>query len=205
MSTSLIDLRQAREPAPDHLPDLSAYLAQLVGEPFQFARVSYGDELTFHFGDLRPARSPKLKKPYGSYILGLRGSAWVLKSGVEPLIVAAGIPIPVVSAPPLTVEPLTKEALESASFIEPRSRVLSASPFQVKPADMLGLEVRMSDGSTLLTLPTPPEPDGPDDGLPSLADWELLSPRGLLSAGPGMEWSFKPISRSAGRHAQQTG
>ena len=35
-------------------------------------RVSYGDELTLHFGDLRPARSPKLKaKPYGAYILGL--------------------------------------------------------------------------------------------------------------------------------------
>lgn len=48
--------------APDNLSDLQVYLAQLVGEPFRFARVSYGDELTLHFGDLRPSRSPKVGK-----------------------------------------------------------------------------------------------------------------------------------------------
>ena len=49
MTTNLIDLRQAREAAPDNIPGLYAYLAQLVGESFRFARVSYGDELTLHF------------------------------------------------------------------------------------------------------------------------------------------------------------
>ena len=74
MDTNLIDLRQAHRPASDDFRGLQGYLAKLVGEPFQFARVSYGDELTLHFGDLRPARSPKLKSmPYGAYVLGLRG------------------------------------------------------------------------------------------------------------------------------------
>ena len=50
----------------------------------------------------------------------------------------------------------------------------------------------MSDGSSLVVLPTLPESDeAEDEELPQLADWELLTPRGLLSAGPNLEWSFK--------------
>jgi hypothetical protein len=188
----LIDLRHARKSSGEDLPGLTGFLSQLIGEPFRFARVSYGDELTLHFGDLRPARSPRLGHlPYGSYILGLRGSPWVLKSGQEPVIVADGM-----SPGPLPAEPgkpLSKEDFEAGSFIEPGSRLLVASPFVVKSADGLGLQLRMSDGSTLLILPTPPAPDeAEDEGLPDLADWELLTPRGLLSAGPNLGWSFTP-------------
>ena len=192
MGANLIDLRQARKPSPDDLSGLYAYLAQLIGEPFRFARVSYGDELTLHFGDLRPARSPKLKhKSYGTYILGLRGSAWVLKSGSEPVIVTDGV---VFSPPPPSIgTPLNKEDLEAGTFIEPESRVLLATPFLVKPVDRIGLQLRMTDGSSLLVVPTAQEPDEPEDEeLPELADWELSSPRGLLQAGPGHGWSFKP-------------
>ena len=192
MGTNLIDLSQAQAPSSDQLPGLYAYLAQLAGEPFRFARVSYGDELTLHFGDLKPARSPKLKdKPYGTYILGLRGSPWVLKSGSEPVVVTAGILID--PTPAAFGTSLRKEELESKKLIEPESRVLTAAPFVVKPVDRFGLQLRMSDGSTLSVLPTIPEPDEPgDEGLPKLADWELLSPRGLLRAGPGLEWSYEP-------------
>jgi hypothetical protein len=192
MGTHLIDLRQARKRSPNDVSGLYSYLAQLVGEPFQFARVSYGDELTLHFGDLKPAQSPKLKaKLYGAYILGLRGSSWVLKCGTEPVVVDGGVLLdPGASA---LGTPLRKEELESIPLIEPRSRVLSAAPFIVKPIDGLGLQLRFSDGSALSILPTVEEPNEPgDEGLPELADWELLSPSGLLSAGPGREWSFEP-------------
>jgi hypothetical protein len=92
MSTALIDLGRAREPSSDDLPALSSYLSQLVGEPFRFARESCGDELTLHFGDLSPARWPKLKgRLYKEYILGPRASPWVLKSGPEPVVVNAGV------------------------------------------------------------------------------------------------------------------
>jgi len=200
MSPTLIDLRQARAPSPDHLSGLSAYLAQLIGEPFRFARVSYGDELTLHFGDLRPARSPKMKKhPYGAYILGLRASPWILKSGPdsEPFVVAAGV---ILDAPPAAVgTPLRKEELESREFIQPESRVTAATPFVVKPVNGFGLQLRMADGSTLMVLPTAQEPDEPgDEDLPQLADWELSSPRGLLRAGPSLEWSFKPRGSHSG-------
>jgi hypothetical protein len=178
---------------------LLAYLAQLVGEPFRFARVSYGDELTLHFGDLRPARSPKLKdRLYGAYILGVRGSSWILKSGSdsEPLVLTAGLTLD--ALPPEFGTPLRNEEVESRQFIEPESRVSAATPFVVKPVNGFGLQLRMSDGSTLLVLPTVQEPDEPEDaGLPKLADWELLSPRGLLRADPGPEWSFEPRGRSS--------
>jgi hypothetical protein len=91
-AVGMIDLRQPQDASRDTAEGLSACLAPLIGEPFRFARVSYGDELTLHFGDLRPARSPKLKdKTYGSYVLGVRASLWLLKSGAEPIVVASGI------------------------------------------------------------------------------------------------------------------
>jgi hypothetical protein len=195
MGTRLIDLRQAREPSLNDLPGVTAYLSQLIGELFQFARVSYGDELTLHFGDLRPARSPKLEhKRYGAYILGLRGSSWVLKSGSDPVVIIAG---EVLDSPPFG-QPLSKEELEAGKFIEPESRVLKATPFVARPAEEFALQLRMSDGSTLLILPTISEPDeAGDEGLPKLADWELSTPRGLLSVGPNLEWSFTPAKNAS--------
>jgi len=191
-TTNLIDLRQARSAVSNDLPGLLAYLAQLVGEPFRFARVSYGDELTLHFGDLRPARFPKLKgRPYGAYVVGARGSAWLLKSGSEPLVLAAGLDLGHV--PSGLGTPVSKEELERSPLIQPESRVLSVAPFVVTPVDGYGLQVRFSDASTLLLIPATPEVEEPgDEALPSLADWELSSPAGLLSAGPGLVWSFKP-------------
>ncbi len=197
MGANLIDLRQEQKASPDDLPGLYAHLAQLVGEPFRFARVSYGDELTLHFGDLRAARSPKLKhKFYGAYILGLRASPWVLKPGAEPVVLTAGVVLN--PPPPAFGRPLPKEELEAGTFIEPEGRVLVATPFVVKPLEGFGLQLRMSDGSTLQVLPAIPGSDQPEDeGLPKLADWELSSPRGLLSAGPGLGWSFKPSDNAS--------
>ena len=185
--TNLIDLRGTRAAIPGDLSGLQNYLAQLVGEPFRFARVSYGDELTLHFGDLRPAKSPKLKgKPYGAYVFGARGSPWIVKSGSHSLVLTGDLD-------GHAGEPVRKEDLEANALIAPDARVLAATAFVVKPANALGIEVRFSDGSTLRILPTPTEADDPADAaLPPLADWELASPAGLLSAGPGPTWSFKP-------------
>jgi hypothetical protein len=197
MSPALIDLKETRGPSSDDVSGLFAYLAQLVGEPFRFARVSYGDELTLHFGDLRPARSPKLKDhPYGSYILGLRGSPWILKSGLdsEPVVLTAGVTLD--SLTPAFGQPLRNEELEARRIIEPGSRVTVAAPFVVKPIGGFGLQLRFSDGSSLMVLPSTPDLDETDEAddpnWPELADWELLSPRGLLRAGPGLTWNFTP-------------
>jgi hypothetical protein len=53
--------------------------------------------------------------------------------------------------------------------------------------------------SSLAVLPAIPDADGPDDQLlPEVADWELLSPFGLLNAGPGLKWSFEPKGNCPG-------
>lgn len=194
MTTHRIDLRQAPNASPDRLSDLQAYLTPLLGEPFRFARVSYGDELTLHFGEIRPARSPKLRnKPYGSYILGVRGSPWMLKSGSEPLVLTAGIDGE--SLPTGLGKPIRKEELEANPPIPPQSRVVAATPFVVKPINGFGLQLRFADGSALLILPTLAEAAAEEADLAiEVADWELASPQGLLSAGPGLKWSFKPSS-----------
>ena len=129
---------------------------------------------------------------------GFRGSPWILKPGAEPVVVDGGALLDPFAAALGT--PLRREELESRTLIEPGSRVLSASPFVVRPADGIGLQLRLSDGSSLSILPTIPDADEPgDQPLPELADWELLSPIGLLRAGPGLKWSFEPKG-SAGRH-----
>lgn len=193
MKTGLIEFRQVMGLSHDDLPGLQANLAELVGEPFQFARISYGDELTLHFGDLRPARSPKLREHlYGAYILGLRGSPWVLKSGLEPVVLCDGV-VPVVSGRPVGGRQVSKEEVEEGRFIENGSRVLYADPFHVRPVEGVGLQLRLSDGSALIVLPSVQEPGDPEDrDLPELADWELISPRGFLKVGPGYQWSFEP-------------
>ncbi len=210
MTANLIDLRHTREAAPDTPPDLQTYLAQLVGEPFRFARVSYGDELTLHFGDLKPARSPKLKNRfYGAYILGVRASMWILKSGTVPLARIYGFDSGESlgeTGKPIGKEdkgkPMSKEQkkdIEAEPLIQSGSRVKLASPFVVKPENRFGLQLGFSDGSTIHIMPAPLGADAPEEAedyaLPELADWEVISPNGLLSAGPGLIWAFKPSVR----------
>jgi hypothetical protein len=82
---------------------------------------------------------------------------------------------------------------ETGRFIEPDGRVVAATPFVVPPAGGLGLQFRISDGSSLLVLPAIHETEEPEDrGLPKLADWELSSPSGLLSAGPASNGRSNP-------------
>src|SRR2546423_1423001 len=93
MTTDLgfIAFRQKPTAPGDDMGALRGSLAHLVGEPFRFLRVSYGDELTLHFGDVRSGRTRRTKDlHFGAYILGVRASGWLLKSDsfvVAPLAV----------------------------------------------------------------------------------------------------------------------
>lgn len=192
--TTLIDFGHSPKTQTNNIEGLQAHLTQLVGEPFQFVRVSYGDELTLHFGTLKPAKSPKLKgKMYGTYVLGVRGSSWILKSGSKPVVLSSGLDLD--NIPNEFGKPISKETLEANPPIQIGTRVLSATPFVVKPVNAFGLEIRVSDGSAILIFPTLPDAEEPEEeGLPEIADWELNSPNGLLSAGPSLVWTFTPIS-----------
>lgn len=189
MTTEPLDLRVSRS-ATDDLAGLQSYLHQLLGEPFCFPRISYGDELTLHFGDLRPANSPKLKGTmYGAYVLGLRGSNWVMKSG--DFVFATDD----ASDDTPLLETDRKQFLESFNLVEPGAHVTTARGFRVSPPEAFGLRLTLSDGSSVAILPTTNELEeqGVDGGtpLPALTDWDLRTPSGLLRVGPGLKWEFK--------------
>lgn len=162
-------------------------LSRLVGEPFLFARQSYGDELVLHFGERR-ADPPRVIKgrefryEYGTYSLHVRGSSWVVKSAIatERDLYHTGILPP--GASDVTAE----------GSITPGARVTAAFPFPVDRPDVTGygLRVELSDGATVVIIPTANDgletaPDGTP--LPPLADWELHTPYGNLVIGPGRE------------------
>lgn len=202
MTASLIDLSEPRRDSGDDPAALQAYLVPLVGEPFRFARVSYGDELTLHFGSLRPARSPKLAgMQYGEYALGLRASSWILKSGTVPVVLWDGVASN--RGRSSIASPICNDELEKHPIVSPESRVLTASPITIEEVGRsskrrFGLALHFSDGSWLEVLPDSSEPDRPgDERLPEVADWELLSPYGLLRVGPGSCWEFEPAPQAA--------
>src|SRR5260370_377708 len=74
--------------------------------------------------------------------------------------------------------PIGKEELEANPLIHPESRVVSVTPFVVKPVNGFGLQLRVSDGSTLLIFPTVPDDEPEEAANPEIAvaDWELASP-----------------------------
>ncbi|MEX0718578.1 MAG: hypothetical protein WD066_18440 [Planctomycetaceae bacterium] len=194
MNLNVIDLKASHASARDDLSGLQAYLAQLIGQPFRFMRVSYGDELTLHLGDLRPGRSPKRSHAlYGACIIGLRASSWILKSGTGALMVSSDE-----SDSSAFAKTIDNEELETGRFIAPDSPVFEATPFVVAPVEAIALRLRFADGSELEVIPGPPEVDEPgDEALPEIGDWELLSPAGLLTAGPRLRWSFEPAGGSS--------
>ena len=61
----LVDLKEIRYECSD-LTDLQALLKQLIGQPFQFFRVAYGDELRLHLGNLRGYSNAKMRGRAGS-------------------------------------------------------------------------------------------------------------------------------------------
>jgi len=198
MSATLVDLTAPHDG--DDLGELGGYLQLLVGEPFLFARISYGDELTLHFGSKREARNARLREmglQYGSVILSARGSGWHLKSGVQPVIVTTLLSREFMERAAL----ISKEELSTREFVARGARVLSAAPVPVPyPTNAVGLSLDLSDGSALFVVP---DGDGGEEDdtdpdwaearatAPPLSDWELSTPRGTLRVGPGRSWRFE--------------
>lgn len=171
------------------LERLDSELADALGGlRYLFARLVYADELTLHFGSERAHTSPKLAgKLRGTHVLSVRGSAWLLQSGVRPVMVGCGV-MPL-SVPRAGVKPFNVTALESGALIGRGAVVSRATPFVVEPLNAIGLNIQLNDGSTFMILPTPPANGG--DDLPEPADWEVLTPTKILRIGPGPTYSVE--------------
>jgi len=172
------------------------YLVQLAGEPFQFVRVSYADELTMHFGAIRESRSAKLKdRRYGTYVLSFRGAPWMIRSGPHPLIYGSWfLPTAIHEADP-PGDVVSPEELETSGLITVGTTVVFTTPYFWKSVGGIGIHLAFSDGSAVSILPTR-EPTS-DDEYPELASWELLTPHGNLKVGPGGKWEFTPLKQVA--------
>jgi len=153
--------------------------------------MSYGDELTLHFGDLRLSDSKKLKdRRYGTYILGFRGSPWILKSGSQPVILGSWFGVQHLEVD-THARAMTKADIENGSLVEVGGRVIAASPYVWKTTGAVGVHIVLSDGLVMDAIPTPPDAED-DDPSPPLASWEILGPHGLLKVGPGVKWEIIP-------------
>lgn len=85
-TASLIDLR-THAPSGEDLQGLSTIAQQLLGEPYLFARRSYSAEQTFHFGTPVEYTLPEFgNRKRGSLVLSARGSAWLMKSSIWPVL-----------------------------------------------------------------------------------------------------------------------
>ena len=189
--TQLIDLREIRGPTTGALADLQAYLLQLEGQPFLFTRVTYGDELSLHFGAPQEFHSPKIRRRVrGSYVLTARASAWRLHSMPAGCIVYADLlPYP---AGPSARKTVGARDLEQLTLIRPGARVVSADILGFRLPWGIELGVSFSDGSTFFLTPLPPGNQAANgEGLPPIADWELFTPHGrVLLVGPGFQWEY---------------
>ena len=163
----------------------------LVGRPYLFSRGAYQSELTVHFGDRRSYSNPKMSgHTRGTHVLSLRASAWVLQSGVRPVMVSYGL-TPLDSAgEPQPGQPINPAVLESGNFVAPGAKVERAEPLEIQ-GNVLGavtLSVRFTDGTSLTVFPAASDPSE------TLSDWELLTPHGLLRVGPGSRFAVEPNS-----------
>jgi hypothetical protein len=172
-----------------------SHLLQLVGEPFLFLRRSYGDELVLHFGErlqgpVRRTKHGEFRYEHGTHSLHLRGSFWVVKAG--DAVFAATTADEIVK---LLGEPSRRGDVINEVSISVGARVTAVIPFPVDRAAVqgIGVKVDLSDGSSVVVIPTPDEPVEPiPEGTTvyETADWELHTPRGTLQVGPGRKWHF---------------
>jgi hypothetical protein len=183
----------------DDSRELHSLLRQLLGQPFLFFRVSYGDELTLHLGEPRSLAHPRSKRlRKGSYILGARSSRWYLRPGTEPSMFVG-----------VDDESEASTRCERIDIREVESRRLVESGSVVASVDVLpsvggfGLSLSLSDRSTLVILPAPPPSSVEDEGEAvegdDIADWEIFTPHDrYLRVGPGPRWSYLESNKPAG-------
>jgi hypothetical protein len=184
----LLDFQQIKTSSDDRI-ELGILLRQLIGQPFLFFRVSYGDELMVHLGELREYTQPKMKHlRKGSSVLAARASNWYFRPESQPIMYAwadSTIEISSIS------QKLDIREIESRPLIKSGSVVARAD---VLPSpDGFGLALAFSDRSTLIIVPSspPPSTDSIEKAEDDIADWELFTPyHRYLQVGPGLRWAY---------------
>jgi hypothetical protein len=177
--------------------ELDLLARQLVGEPVLFAALTYPSELAIHFGlpvEFKGPRGGALVE--GSYILGAVCSAWQIKS------VSQGRTVVDYSRAEnghrlFPTIPMAKHDFEK--FLAHLGSVTVRNVDVFLTPEGYGLQIGLSDGSTVGVFPTPDHFEiGPEDDIPiPPPDWELFTPfKRYLRVGPGSEWAYLPTDEA---------
>ena len=196
----LIDYKEIRFECQD-LTDLRMLLKQLLGQPFRFFKVSYGEEVRLHLGDFRAYSSPRMRgRKRGSYIVGARASSWLIFS-VPRHTLATSTDVQVFdsgSDKEAAHRQVPIKTIETGNFITAGSVVIMASADRMNDGFVLRLE--FSDGSKVLVTPSS---EGVDDeaeegGQMEIADWEILTPHDrTLLVGPAGRWGYLDSTKAS--------
>ena len=194
---SSFNLQDIHNSVNDDLADLEMYLQQLIGEPFLFFRMSYGRELTIHFGIPRERTSPKLKnRVRGSYVLTVRGSLWMMNVVEKKILVLSD---PRKQMPTGELKRLSAIDIEKAPLVGHGSLLVWALPYIDDLSGGIGLAFGLSDKTRFFIRPEPPysgETTSEDEDLPEIADWEMYTPIArYLTVGPGQKWAYLPSTK----------
>jgi hypothetical protein len=189
----MIDLKEI-QPSSSDLFELQMLLQQLVGQPFLFFKVSYGDELTLHFGPAQVSSNPKMKRfRRGAYMIGTRASAWLFRPSSQPVLLV-GLEEGVTNAS-TRIKGLDIRQIETGDFVRPGSIVSFVKALPT--ATGFGLLLILSDDSGLHLVPT----SGPGEASEGedIADWEVFTPHErYLRVGPGLHWAYLDSGQSSG-------
>lgn len=149
---------------------INQILSGLVGVRCWRPHLSYGDELKLEMGDRVPYRS-KLQAHLmrGSWMLGTRGSKWVVRQGTDIVVTSAEEPEQMETG----IQALVDRTISEARL----------------DAESLVLTIQF-DGDYQIEV-TPDTEDEEDKDYP-LCDWELFTPDGdkVLQVGPGRRWVY---------------
>ena len=203
----LVDLKEIRYGCSD-VADLQALLKQLIGQPFQFFRVAYGDELRLHLGTFRDYANSKLRnRPRGSYVIGARASSWMVASATKSVLLASdNVQVRAPEGSIKTAKQVDIKKIEGDGYITPGAVVVGVMSHQSPHG--FTLQLAFADGSTAFAAPNPetyeyvPDGDRATDEVAEMeiSDWEILTPHSrVLRVGPGARWCYVDSSTNRNR------
>ncbi len=191
-----VDLIETRHDRSD-LDGLRALVKQLVGQPFRFFRISHGDELRLHLGELRESPNPRMRgRSKGSHVIATRASSWIIYSARKRVLMSdEALDDPALDG--AAKGRIELKSIERGDYVAPDSLVTSVRTDRAPGG--FALRLGFSDDSTIYISPESPSSEDPpgDDAESSeelegaITDWEVMTPhQRILKVGPGERWNY---------------
>lgn len=140
----------------------------MVGQPYLFAKYSYGNELTIHFGKAFEHHYGNRQWTIGSHVLSLRASPWIFHSLPQQMVI-------------VNFDENYQPVIDN-TFVKSGTTVTHISAFTIVGDENrkgIALIIHFEDGSLFQALPISSDE--------TISDWELLMPNKLIKVR-GSKW-----------------